>query len=91
MRQTSDDSIDSGNLSVRGHLPLIQKDSLTHMCGLTVYEKEGLPFACDLSQKTQILTYVFDWLYFTQCLTSFSFVNHLLCLYVQFLMLFHLT
>ena len=44
-----DDSIDSGNISVRGYLPLIQKDSTTHMDGLTVYVKEGLSFARDLS------------------------------------------
>ena len=44
-----DDSIDSGNLSVRGYLPLIQKDSSTYMHGLPVYVKEGLPFARDLS------------------------------------------
>ena len=37
-----DDSIDSGNFSVRGYLPLIQKDSSTHMHGLAVYVKEGL-------------------------------------------------
>ena len=29
-----DDSIDSGNFSVRGYLPLIRKDSTTHMHGL---------------------------------------------------------
>ena len=34
-----EDSIDSGNLSVRGYLPLIQKDSSTHMHGLAVYVK----------------------------------------------------
>ena len=44
-----DDSIDSGNFSVRGYLPLIRKDSSTHMHGLAVYVKEGLPFAWDLS------------------------------------------
>ena len=44
-----DDSIDSGNLSVRDYLPLIRKDSSTHMHGLAVYVKEGLPFAQDLS------------------------------------------
>ena len=38
-----DDSIDSGNFSMRGCLPLIQKNSSTHMHGLTVYVKEGLP------------------------------------------------
>ena len=44
-----DDSIDSGNFSVRGYLPLIRKDSSTHMHGLAVYVKEGLPFVRDLS------------------------------------------
>ena len=39
------DSTDSGNFSVRGYLPLIRKDSGTHMHGLAVYVKEGLPFA----------------------------------------------
>ena len=29
-----DDSIDSGNFSVKGSLPLIRKDSITHMHGL---------------------------------------------------------
>ena len=43
-----DDSIDSVNFSVRGHLPLIRKDSSTHVHGLAVYVKEGLPFALDL-------------------------------------------
>ena len=32
-----DDSTDSGNSSVRGYLPLIRKDSNTHMHDLTVY------------------------------------------------------
>ena len=34
---------------------------------------------------------VFGWLYFTQCLTSFSFINYLLHLCAWFLILFHLT
>ena len=34
-----DDSIDSGNFSVPGYLPLIQKDSITHTHGLSVYVK----------------------------------------------------
>ena len=46
-----DDSNDSGNFSVRVYLPLIRKDSGTHMHGLTVYVEEGLPFARDLSLK----------------------------------------
>ena len=53
-----DDSIDSGNFSVRGYLPLIQKDSSTHMHGLTVYVKEGLPFAWGLSLENSANCYL---------------------------------
>ena len=86
-----DDSIDSGNFSVRGYLTLIRKDSGTHIHGLAVYVKEGLPFARDLSLKLCRFLFVFDWLYFTQCLISFSSINHLLQLCARFLILFHLT
>ena len=54
-----DDSIDSGNFSVRGYLPLIRKDSSTHMHGLTVYVKEGLPLARDLSLENSADSYFF--------------------------------
>ena len=54
-----DDSIDSGNFSVRGYLPLIQKDSSTHMHGHAVYVKEGLPFAWDLSLESSADSYLF--------------------------------
>ena len=86
------DSIDSGNLSVRGYLPLIQKDSTTLMHGLTVNMKERLPFTLDLSLEKSVnsYVYVFDWLYFIQCLTSFPSISHLLCLYTEFFRLFHL-
>ena len=47
-----DDSVDSGNFSVSGYLPLIRKDSITHMHGLAVYVKEGHPFARDLSLES---------------------------------------
>ena len=53
-----DDSIDSGNFSVRGYLPLIRKDSSTHMHGLAVYVKEGLPFAWDLSLENSADSYL---------------------------------
>ena len=53
-----DDSIDSGNFSVRGYLPLIRKDSSTHMHGLANYVKEGLPFACDLSLENSADSYL---------------------------------
>ena len=86
-----DDSIDSGNFSGRGYLPLIRKDSSTHMHGLASYVKEELPFARDLSLENSADIYVFDWLYFTQCLTSFSSIDHHLQLCARFLILFHLT
>ena len=54
-----DDSIHSGNFSVRGYLLLIQKDSSTHMHGLTVYVKEGLLFACDLSLENTADSYLY--------------------------------
>ena len=53
-----DDSIDSGNFSVRGYLPLIRKDSGTHMHDLAVYVKERLPFAWDLSLENSADSYL---------------------------------
>ena len=53
-----DDSIDSGNFSVRGYLPLILKDFSTHMHGLTVYVQEGLPFAWDVSLENSADSYL---------------------------------
>ena len=82
-----DDSIGSCNFSVTCYLPLIRKDSTTHMNGLAFCMNEGLPFVRDLSLENSA---VFDWFYFTQCLTSFSSIDHLLRLYAWFLILFHL-
>ena len=53
-----DDPIDSGNFSVRGYLSLIPKDSSTHMHGIAVYVKEGLPFARDLSLENSADSYL---------------------------------
>ena len=86
-----DDSIDSSNFSLRGYLPLIQKDPVTHMHGLVVYLKEELPFARDFPLENSQDSYASNWLYFIQCLTSFSSIDHLLRRGAQFLMLFHLT
>ena len=52
------DSIDSGNFSVRGYFSLIRKDSLTHMHGLAIYVKEGPPFAQDLSLQNSVDSYI---------------------------------
>ena len=52
------DSINSGNFSMRGYRSLIRKDSITHMHGLAVYVNEGLPFAWDLSLETSVDSYL---------------------------------
>ena len=83
-----DDSIDSGNFSVTGHLPFIQKDSGTHMHRLDVCVKEGLPFVQDLSLKNSADSYLFSTgftsfsalLIFPLSITFFSFV-HRFCFY----------
>ena len=43
---------------VGGYLPLIRKDSSTHMHGLAVYVKEGLPFAHDISLENSADSYL---------------------------------
>ena len=53
-----DDSIDSRNFSVSDYLPLIRKDSSTHMHGLVVCIKEGLTFARDLSLENSADLYL---------------------------------
>ena len=53
-----DDSTDAGKFSVRGYLPLIQKDSISHVHGLAVYLKEGLPFAWDFSLENSADSYL---------------------------------
>ena len=52
-----DDSVDSGNFYVRVYLPLIRKDSNTHVHGVAVFVKEGLPFARDLSLENSADSY----------------------------------
>ena len=59
LRETNlHDSINSGNFSVRGYLPVIRKDCSTHMHSLTVYVKEELPFAQDLSLENSADSYL---------------------------------
>ena len=85
-----DDSIDSGNFSVRGYLPLIRKDSSTHMHGLAVYVKEGLPFARDLSLENFANSYFCFQLALFHSVSYFFFLNHLLRHYARFFIIFHL-
>ena len=69
-----DDSIDSDNFSVKGYLPLIRKDSSTHMHGLAVYVKEGLPFAWELSLENSASSYLRFRLALLHSVSYFSFL-----------------
>ena len=69
------DSIGSGNFSVRGYLPLIGKDSVTH--GLAVYVKERLPFAHDLSVENSAGSYLYFRLALLHSVSNFFFLCQL--------------
>ena len=69
-----EDSTGSGNFSVRSYLPLIQEDSSTHMHGLAVYLKEGLPFAWDLSLENSADSYLCFRLALLHSLSYFFFL-----------------
>ena len=61
------------------------------MYGLPVYVKEGLPFTRDLCLENSATSYLcFQMAYFTQCLTFFPSIDHLLHLCAWFLILLHL-
>ena len=53
-----DDSIDSGNFSMKVYLPLIRKNYITHIHVLVVYVKEGLHLARDLSLENSAHSYL---------------------------------
>ena len=62
------------------------------MHGLAVYVKEGLLPAWDLSLEKSVNFYLFFLLVLLHSVSYFfSFIDHLLCLYTWFLMLFHLA
>ena len=73
-----DDYIDSGNFSVRGYLPLIRTDFSTHVHGLAVYVKEGLPFGQCLSLEKSADS--FDWLYSASYFFCFCQSSSSLCM-----------
>ena len=64
----------------------------THMHGLAVYVKEGLPFLRDLSLENSADSYLcFQLALLIQCYTSFSSIDHLLLPCAEFSILFHRT
>ena len=62
---------------MRGYLPLIRKDSLTHMHGLTVYVKEAIPFAKELSPENSADSYLFFRLALLHSVSYFYFLYRL--------------
>ena len=77
---------------MRGYLSLIRKDTGTHMHGLAIYVKEGLPFARDLSLENSADSYLCFRLALLHSVSYFfSSIDHLLRLCAQLLILFHLT
>ena len=83
MRQTF------GSIYVRGYLPLIRKHSVTHMHGLAVYVKEGLPFAQYLSLENSAKSYLCFRLALLHSVSYFFFAYRSpFRLYALFLMLF---
>ena len=60
---------------MRDYLPLISKDSSTHMHGLIFYVKEGLPFAGDLSLENSADSYLYFQLALLHSLFYFFFRN----------------
>ena len=87
-----DDSINSGNFSVRGHLPLIRKDSSSHMHGPTVYVKEQLCFAWNLSPENSAVSYLcFPLALLHSVSYFFPFYQSPILSFTWFLILFHLT
>ena len=72
-----DDSTNSGSFSVRDYLLLIRKDSITHIHGLAVYVKEGLPFARDLSLENSADSYLCFRLALFHSVTYFFFLYRL--------------
>ena len=61
---------------MRGYLPLIGRDSTTHMHGLAVYVKDGLPFAQDLSLENSPDSYLCFWLALLHSIDHHS-IDHL--------------
>ena len=85
-----DGSIDSGNFSMRGYLPLIRKDSSTHMHCLAVYMKERLPLGL-ISRKlcrfllmfSTVFTSLSVLLLFPLLITFFIFVYSFLFYFIS--------
>ena len=61
-------------ISLWGYLPLILKDSSTHVHVLVAYVKEGLPFAQDISLENSADSYLCFWLALLHSVSYFFFL-----------------
>ena len=64
-------------ISVTGYVPLIPKDSSTHMHGFPVYLKEELPFARDLSLGNSVNGFSLELMYMSLIENTRSSLIHL--------------
>ena len=85
-----DDWNESSKFSVRAYLPLIWKDSATHINGFVFYMKEGLPFSGDVPLENWVDPEFCFQLALLNLVSNFFFL-YLYCLWAWFSMLFHLT
>ena len=65
---------------MRVYLPLIRKDSSTHMHDLAVYVKEGLPFPWDIFLENSANSYLCFWLVLLHSVSYFFFLYRSLSL-----------
>ena len=68
-----DDSINSGNFTVRGYIPLFWMDSTTHMCGLAVWVNKELLFTWNLSLR-KLCRFLCFWLALLHSVSYFFFL-----------------
>ena len=68
------DSIDSGNLSVRGYLPLLRKDSSTHMYGLALWSWRKDFLFHGLTLENSADSYLCFWLALLHSMSYFFFL-----------------
>ena len=84
------DSIDSGNFSKTLSSFNPKRFYYSYAWSCSLWERRTSFCRGLISRKLCRLLLVFDWLYFTQCVTSFSSIDCLFCHYAGFLNLFHI-
>ena len=76
-------------LTMMDYLPLIRKDSVTHMYGLGVYVKQGLPFAQNVSLENSVDSNICFWLALLHSVSYFFYLYWSPLLLCMLFILFH--